>query len=76
MKTTTCIKPYFLVLAFLAAPVISFAETNGLDAVWHFDEGSGHATTKAVSGKQDPFVVYLKFDQGGVTDLRLSLIHI
>ncbi|MEI8045048.1 MAG: hypothetical protein WCL11_26790, partial [Verrucomicrobiota bacterium] len=60
MKTTTCIKPYFLVLAFLAAPVISFAETNGLDAVWHFDEGSGHATTKAVSGKQDPFVVYLK----------------
>lgn len=58
MKSTTCIKPCFLALALLAAPVISFAETNGPVAAWHFDEASGRATTETVSGKQDPFVGY------------------
>ena len=64
MKTTTCIKPLPLALALLVVPVISFAETNGLVAAWHFDEGSGRATTEAVSGKPDSFVGYLMFDQG------------
>lgn len=64
MKTTGSIKPHFLALALLAAPVISFAETNGVVAAWHFDEGSGRTTTESVSGKQDPFVGYLMFDQG------------
>ena len=64
MKTRTCLKPLLLALVLLTAPVTSFANTNGLVASWHFDEGSGRATTEVASGKQDPFAGHLMFDQG------------
>lgn len=64
MKVRTCLKRLVLALVLLTAPVNSFADTNGLVASWHFDEGSGRATTEAVSGRQDPFVGHLMFAQG------------
>jgi hypothetical protein len=64
MKTKTCLKSLLLALVLLTAPVTSFANTNGLVASWHFDEGSGRATTEVASGKQDPFVGHLMFEQG------------
>ena len=53
-----------LALAWVAAPVTSSANTNGLVACWHFDEGRARTTTEAVSGKQDQFLGHLMFDQG------------
>lgn len=49
---------------FFAALDLAFADTNGLAAVWNFDETAGNKTTEVIRGRQDEFVGHLMFDQG------------
>jgi hypothetical protein len=51
-------------MVLLTTPVTLFADTSGLVASWHFDEGRGGTTTEVASGRPDPFVGHLMFDQG------------